>query len=71
MKVNYPTNKKNTHKDFSDNFHNIENFVQVDHLKESLKAASFLLLITPEEPPVAGKIFQVAKMNSYRCQIIG
>jgi hypothetical protein len=37
MKVNYPINKKNTHKDFSDNFHNIENFVQVDHLKESLK----------------------------------
>ncbi len=37
MKVNYPTDKKNTHKDFSDNFHNIENFVQVEHLKKSLK----------------------------------
>ncbi len=30
MKVNYPTNMKNTHTDFSDHFHNIKNFVQVD-----------------------------------------
>jgi hypothetical protein len=30
MKVNYTTNKENTHTDFSDNFHNIKNFVQVD-----------------------------------------
>jgi hypothetical protein len=41
MKVNNPTNKKNTHKDFSDNFHSIENFVQVEHLKESLKNRLF------------------------------
>jgi hypothetical protein len=41
MKVNDPTNKKNTHKDFSDHFHNIENFVQVEHLKESLKNRLF------------------------------
>jgi hypothetical protein len=44
MKVNYPTNKKSTHKDFSDNFHNIENFVQVEHLKESLKNRLFFSL---------------------------
>jgi hypothetical protein len=31
MKVNYPTNKENTQMDFFDNFHNIKNFVQVDH----------------------------------------
>jgi hypothetical protein len=31
MKVNYPNNKKNTQMDFSDNFHNIKNLVQVDH----------------------------------------
>ncbi len=31
MKVNYPTNKRNTQIDFSGNFHNIKNFVQVDH----------------------------------------
>jgi hypothetical protein len=29
MKLNYHTNKKNTHRDFSDNFYNIKNFVQV------------------------------------------
>ncbi len=34
MKVNYPTKKKNTPKDFSDNFHNIKLFVQVDHLEK-------------------------------------
>ncbi len=27
MKINYPTNKRNTQMDFSDNFHNIKNFV--------------------------------------------
>ncbi len=32
MKVNYPTNKENIRMDFSDNFHNIKNFVQVDNL---------------------------------------
>jgi hypothetical protein len=37
MKVNYPTDKKNTHKDFSDNFHNIEIFVQVDHSEKFTK----------------------------------
>jgi hypothetical protein len=37
MKVNYLTDKKNTHTDFSDHFHNIENFVQVGHLEKSLK----------------------------------
>jgi hypothetical protein len=43
MKVNYPTNKKNTHKDFSDNFHKIENFVQVDHLKKVWNPPHFLV----------------------------
>jgi hypothetical protein len=36
MKVNYPTNKENTRIDFSDNFHNIKNFVQVDHLEKNI-----------------------------------
>jgi hypothetical protein len=35
MKVNYHTNKINTQMDFSDNFHNIKNFVQVDHFGNS------------------------------------
>jgi hypothetical protein len=34
MKVNYPTDKKNTTEDFSNNFHNIKNFVQADHLEK-------------------------------------
>jgi hypothetical protein len=34
MKVNYPTDKKNTLMDFSDNFRNIKNFVLVDHFKK-------------------------------------
>jgi hypothetical protein len=37
MKINYPTNKKNTRMDFSDNFHNIKLFVQVDHIEKNIK----------------------------------
>jgi hypothetical protein len=37
MKANYPTNNKNTQMDFSDNFHNIKNFVQVDHIEKIMK----------------------------------
>jgi hypothetical protein len=58
MKVNYPTNKTNTQMDFSDNFHNIKNFVQVDHFKKIKKGDSFFLNTAPEKPLVTGKIFQ-------------
>ncbi len=37
MKVNYTTNKENTQVDFFDNFHNIKNFVQVDHFENISK----------------------------------
>jgi hypothetical protein len=37
MKVNYPNNKRNTQRDFSDNFHNIKNFVPVDHFENISK----------------------------------
>jgi hypothetical protein len=37
MKISYPTDKKNTPEDFSNNFRNIENFVQVDHSKKMTK----------------------------------
>jgi hypothetical protein len=40
MKVNYTTNKRNTQMDFSDNFHNIKKFEQVDHLENILKNRS-------------------------------
>jgi hypothetical protein len=70
MKVKYPANKKNTHKDFSDHFRNIKNFVQVEHLNESLK--NRLIFTSYRSRKIAGgrKNFQVAKMNSYKCQII-
>jgi hypothetical protein len=38
MKVNYPTDKENTPVDFSDNFRNIKNFVQVNHLEKIRKS---------------------------------
>jgi hypothetical protein len=44
MKVNYPTNKENTHTDFSDNFHNIKNFVQVDRRFKISKNSFFPFL---------------------------
>jgi hypothetical protein len=52
MKVNYPTDKENTPGNFSDNFRNIKNFVQVDHSEK--KTASFFLFSAPGKPPVAG-----------------
>jgi hypothetical protein len=64
MKVNYPTDKKNTPEDFSDNFHNIENFVQFDLSEKQRKIASFFLFSAP------GKFFQSPKSNTYKCQII-
>ncbi len=37
MKVNYPTDKENTPEDFSVNFRNIKNFIQVDHVEKIKK----------------------------------
>ncbi len=37
MKVDYPNNKRITQMDFFDNFHNIKNFVQVDHFENISK----------------------------------
>jgi hypothetical protein len=34
MILNYHTNKKNTHRDFPDNFYNIKNFVQVGRIEK-------------------------------------
>jgi hypothetical protein len=70
MKVNYPNNKRNTQFDFFDNYHNIKNFVQVDHFEKKLKTAPFFLFTAPEKPPVAEKKFQVGKVRAYKCQII-
>jgi hypothetical protein len=54
----YPKNKINTQIYVSDNFHNIKNFVQVDHSEKK----KFTAL---KKPPVAGKFFQLAKMIAY------
>ncbi len=61
---------KNTHTDFSDDFHNIKNFVQVDRRFKISKAALFFRFFAVEKSSVIGKFFQVAKINTYKCQII-
>jgi hypothetical protein len=42
MKINYPINKRNTQIDFSDNFHNVKNFVQVVHFENISKNRSII-----------------------------
>jgi hypothetical protein len=69
MKVNYPTNKENTQMDFSDNFYNIQNFVQVEHIEKIMKNLIFSLHRS-QKPPLVGNIFQLAEMNVNKCQII-
>ncbi len=69
IKVNYPTDKKDTPEDFSDNFCNIKNSYKLTILN-SRKAASFFLFSAPEKPPGAGKFSRWAKSITYRCQII-
>jgi hypothetical protein len=49
MKVNYPTNKENTRMDFSDNFHNIKNFVQVDHLEKNINHPLYFFFLPLKE----------------------
>jgi hypothetical protein len=61
MKVNYLTNKKNTQMDFSDNFHNIKNFVQVDHLEIFLKNLFIFSLFRSPKNVVGRKNFPIGK----------
>jgi hypothetical protein len=56
MKDNYPTDNKVTSKDFSDNFHNIKNSVQVDHIEKTRKTVSFFLLAAPKNRRWSEKI---------------
>jgi hypothetical protein len=74
MKVNYPINKRNTQLDFSDNFHNIKNFVQVDHFVVILKTVPFFLMAALKKTSVAGFFFPITKnehilMPDYRVKI--
>jgi hypothetical protein len=61
---------ENSHTDFSDHFHNIKNFVQVDRRFKISKNRFMLRFFALEKSSVIGKIFQVAKINTYKCQII-
>jgi hypothetical protein len=49
MKVNYPTNMENSHTDFSDHFHNIKNFVQVDRRFEISKNRFIFPFLRPRK----------------------
>jgi hypothetical protein len=49
MKVNYPTSKENTRMDFSDNFHNIKNFVHVDHLEKNINNPLYFSFLPLQE----------------------
>ncbi len=61
MKVNYPTNKENTQMDFSDHFHNIKNFVQVDHFKKRTKNRLIFSLCRSPKTAVGRKNFTIGK----------
>jgi hypothetical protein len=59
MKVNYPTNKENTPEDFSNNFRNIKNFVQVDHPKKMIKNRLIILIFRSRKSAGGRKIFKI------------
>jgi hypothetical protein len=63
MKVNYPTNKENTPEDFSDNFRNIKNFVQVDHFKKFTKNRLIFPIFRSRKTAGGRKIFKMSKIN--------
>ncbi len=63
MKVNYPTDKENTHKDFSDNFRNIEKFVQVDHSKKFMKKRLIFFVCRSQKTAGGRKFFSTNKIK--------
>jgi hypothetical protein len=76
MKVNYPTNKENTPEDFSDNFRNIKNIVQVDHFKKFTKNRLIFPIFRFRKTAGGRKIFKTSKINhilmsDYRVKISG
>jgi hypothetical protein len=63
MKINYPTNKENIRMDFSDNFHNIKHFVQVDHIEKNIKnSLNFSFLQLQENSRWSEKFSQLVKI---------
>jgi hypothetical protein len=63
MKVNYPTNKENTLEEFSDNFHNIEKFVQVDHSKKIMKKRLIFSICRSQKSACGRKFFSTNKIK--------
>ncbi len=64
MKVNYRTNTENTPKDFSDHFHNIKNFDQLDHLEKIIKNSLIFLCAAPKKPLTARIFCRAAKLST-------
>ncbi len=63
MKVNYPTNKENIPEDFSDNFRDIKNIVQVDHFKKFTKNRLSFPIFRSRKTAGGRKIFKTSKIN--------
>jgi hypothetical protein len=63
MKVYYPTDKKNTPGDISDNFRNIKNFFQVDHFKKFTKNRLIFPIFRSRKTAGRRKIFKMGKIN--------
>jgi hypothetical protein len=68
IKLNYAADKKNTPEDFSDNFHHIKYFLQVDHLEKKILKNSLIFPIFSSRK-IAGKFSRWAKSITYKCQI--
>jgi hypothetical protein len=62
MKVNYRTNTENSPKNFSDHFHNIKNFDQLDHLEKIIKNSLIFLCAAPKKPLTARIFCRPAKL---------
>jgi hypothetical protein len=63
MKVNYPTDKGNTSEDFSNNFHNIENFVQVDHSEKIMKNRLIFSICRSQKTAGGRQTFKMDKIK--------
>jgi hypothetical protein len=63
MKVNYHTDKENTSEDFSDNFHNIESFVQVDHSEKIMKNRLIFSICRSQRTAGGRKTFKMDKIK--------
>jgi hypothetical protein len=71
MKVNYPTNNKNTQMDFSDNFHNIKNSVQADHIEKIMKIRlNFSFCRSKKKTPAIGKKFNHQKLTQISVKLL-